>query len=87
MSFRRRAGGGRRDTSEAEIVAQLRQLGVRCWFLSGTGNADVLTLYGESYLPLEIKTGKGPRTRNQHDIPWPLVRTFDEAWAAILKAR
>lgn len=87
MGFRRRAGGGKRDTSEAEIVAQLRQLGVRCWFLGGTANADVLTLYGDSYLPLEIKTGKGTRTANQRDIPWPVVNSFDQAWMEILKAR
>lgn len=87
MGYRRRAGGGKRDLSEKVIVDTLRKLGVRCWYLSGTGNADILTLYGDSYLPLEVKTGKGKRTRNQLDAPWPLVTTFNEAWAAILRAR
>lgn len=87
MSYRRRAGGGRRDIAEADIVADLRKLGVRCWFIGGTGNPDVLTYYGESYLPLEIKTEDGQLTANQLEVPWPVVNSFDAAWAAILKAR
>ena len=83
MGFRRRAGGGKRDTAERVIVAALVAYGVRIWKLSGTGNADLLCLYRGVYLPLEIKTGKGKATANQADIPWPIVRTADEALALL----
>jgi len=85
MSYRRRAGGGKRDTAEGPIVAALRQIGVECWHIGGTGNPDVLTRFRGRYLPLEIKTGKGQRTANQADIPWPVVRTIDEAIREVTK--
>lgn len=87
MSYRRRAGGGKRDAVEAEIVAGLEAHGARCWRLGGTGNPDLLVLYRGRWTPLEAKTGKGRLTRNQTDIPWPVVTSFDQAWGAILQAR
>lgn len=84
MGFRRRAGGGKRDAIEASVIAALQAVGVRCWRLGGTGNADVLTLYRGRYLPLEVKSGpRGRLTRNQGDIPWPVVDSVDEALSAI----
>lgn len=84
MSFRRRAGGGKRDAIEAELIQALQAVGVRCWRLGGTGNADVLTLYRGRYLPLEVKSGRAGRlTRNQTDIPWPVVESVDAAFQAV----
>lgn len=83
MSFRRRAGGGKRDIAEGPILAALRAVGVRCWVIGGTGNPDVLCLLRGVYTPLEIKTGKGKRTANQRDIPWPVVNTPEQAIAAV----
>lgn len=81
VSFRRRAGGGRRDTVEASIVEALEAYGVRVWRLGGTGNPDLLTLYRSRFLPLEVKGKTGTLTANQQDIPWPVVRTPEEALA------
>ena len=85
MSYKRRAGGGKRDTAEKPIVEALRKIGVECWRIGGTGNPDVLTRWHGRYLPLEIKTGKGRLTANQGDIPWPVVRTIDEAIREVTK--
>ncbi len=83
MSYRRRAGGGKRDTAEAEIVAALEAVGARVWRLGGTGNPDLLTLRAGIYVPLEVKTAKGGLTPNQQSIPWSVVRSVDEALRAI----
>lgn len=87
MSFRRRAGGGKRDTAEGPIVEALRAIGAEVWHVGGQGNPDILTRLRGRYLPMEIKTGKGRRTKNQGDIPWPIVRTPEEAIQQILERR
>lgn len=86
MSYRRRAGGGKRDSVEAEIVKQLRKCGVEVWHLGGNGNPDILCKLGTIFLPLEVKGEKGKLTKNQQAIPWPVVTTFDEAWLALSSA-
>jgi hypothetical protein len=84
MSFRRRAGGGKRDLAEAAIVQALEAAGVQTWQLSGTGNPDLLCFTRGAFFALEVKTEKGKRTRNQTTIPWPIVRTPEEALAAVM---
>lgn len=80
MSFRRRAGGGRRDSAEQAIVEALEAYGVRVWKIGGTGNPDLLCLYRGVWVPLEVKSGPAGRlTRNQQDLVWPVVRNVDEA--------
>ena len=79
MSWRKRAGGWKRDEAEPRIVEALRDVGARTWLLSGRGNPDLLVLFHGVYTPLEIKTGTGKRTKNQLDVPWRLVRTPEEA--------
>lgn len=82
MSFRKRAGGGKRDAIEPAVIQALEACGVRCWRIGGTGNPDVLTLSPIGrYLPLEVKSGKAGLTKNQADIPWPIVRSVAEALA------
>lgn len=83
MSWRRRAGGGKRDLSEKPIVEALEAAGARVWRIGGTGNPDLLVRYRGRYVPLEVKTGKGRMTENQDDIPWPIVRSPEEALAEI----
>lgn len=84
MSFRRRAGGGKRDAVEAEIVSALEAVGARVWRVSGTSNPDLIVLWRGIWRPLEVKSGKDGRlTRNQQDLAWPVVRTVDEALAVI----
>jgi hypothetical protein len=83
MSFRKRAGGGKRDLAEQAIVDALQAVGARVWRLSGTGNPDLLVLHRGRYTPLEVKTEKGRRTANQTDIPWTLVRLPEQALLAI----
>jgi hypothetical protein len=79
MSFRKRAGGGRRDTAEQAIVDALEAVGARVWRLGGTANPDLLVLFRGRYTPLEVKTEKGRTTVNQANIPWPLVRLPEQA--------
>lgn len=85
MGFRRRAGGGKRDSAEPAIIDALRAIGARVWPLGGTGNPDVLVLFRARFTPLEIKTGKGKTTENQSDIPWPIVRTPEDAIREVTK--
>lgn len=83
MGYRKRAGGGKRDAAEAEIIAALEAAGAQCWRLSGTGNPDVLVRHHGIYLVAEIKTGKGVVTRNQVAIPWPIWRSPQDGLRAI----
>lgn len=83
MSWRRRAGGYKRDIAERPIVDALEGVGARTWLLQGKGCPDLLVLFRGVYTPLEIKTGKGKRTANQQDIPWSVVTTPDEALKTI----
>lgn len=79
MGWRRRAGGGKRDSAEAGIIQALEAIGVRVWRVGGTGNPDILCLYRGVYTPMEVKTGTGKATVNQQAIPWPVVRTPEQA--------
>ena len=79
MGWRRRAGGGKRDSAEAPIVEALGAAGASVYQIGGTGNPDLLVCYWGRWTPLEVKTGKGKRTKNQQAIEWPIVTTPDEA--------
>jgi Holliday junction resolvase len=70
-----------RDKNEGPIVQALEQCGVQCWRLSGPGCPDLLTYWQGKYLPLEIKNPQGLNrtTEAQRDIPWPVVRSIEEA--------
>lgn len=84
MSYRRRAGGGRRDTAESAIVEALRAAGCQVWLLSGTGNPDLLVKRGGRFMVFEVKTGpKAKLTANQDAANWPILRSVDDAlqWA------
>lgn len=81
MGWRRRAGGGKRDAAEGPIVDALRAVGARCFHVGGTGNPDILVHFRDRLYAFEVKTGKAKETANQGT--WPIVRTPDEALAAI----
>lgn len=83
MGFRRRAGGGKRDLAEKPIVDALKAAGAEIWLLGGTSNPDVLVRFRGVYYVAEVKTGKGKRTENQQNIPWPVWRTADDALKGI----
>ena len=85
MSYRRHAGGGKRDLAEPAIVAALEAYGVRVWRLGGQGNPDLLCLYRARYTPLEVKTGTSKANANQQTIPWAIVRSVEDAIAVIVK--
>jgi Holliday junction resolvase len=86
MSARGRAA--KRDAAEKPIVDALRRCGARVWPLSGPGLPDLLVLWQGTYTALEVKTGTGRRTKLQRRVPWPIVRTVDEAfgWVGIRPA-
>ncbi len=77
MGFRRRAGGGKRDTAESPIVAALEAVGASVWKIGGTGNPDLLVRYRGVWMPAEVKTGKGGLTKNQVALMWPVWRCPD----------
>lgn len=80
MGYRKRAGGGKRDAIEQAIVEALTGRMVSVWRLGGTGNPDLLVLIpGGRWMPIEVKSGNAPMTRNQQRIPWPIVRSVDDA--------
>jgi hypothetical protein len=81
MPYRRRAGGGKRDAAEKDILAALERLGARCWQLGGTSNPDVLISFRGAFYAAEIKTGNAGLTANQQDIPWPIFRSVEDAVA------
>ena len=79
MSYRKRAGGGKRDTAEGPIVDALRAVGARVWHIGGTGNPDLLVEWRGVWTPLEAKSKGGTLTRNQQALAWVVVRTPEEA--------
>jgi hypothetical protein len=83
VSYRRVAGGGKRDAAEPAIVEALRAIGASVYHVGGAGNPDLLVRYRGVWTPLEVKTGTGRRTRLQSDIPWAVVRTVDDAVRAV----
>jgi len=83
MSFRRGGAAKRRDALEPDLLAALHAAGVQTWQLHGTGLPDLLTLFRGRYLPLELKSGSGTLTAAQEGIPWPVVRSLDDASAAL----
>ncbi len=83
MGWRRRAGGGKRDTAEDPIVAALEAVGASVWKLGGTGNPDLLVRYRGIWTPAEVKTGKGALTKNQGGLLWPIWRCPEDALRAI----
>lgn len=81
MSYRRRAGGGRRDIAEKPILEALEAVGAECWQIGGQGNPDVLVRFRGRYYAGEVKTGAGKETKNQG--AFPMWRTPEDALRAI----
>ncbi len=81
MGFRRRGGGGKRDTSEGPIIEALRAVGAEVWQVGGTGNPDLVVRFRTVTVAAEVKTGKGKETKNQG--AFPIWRTPQDALKAI----
>lgn len=81
MSYRRRAGGGKRDIAEGPICEALAAVGAECWKIGGTGNPDVLVRFRGRLWAAEVKTGDGKETKNQG--AFPIWRTPGDALKAI----
>lgn len=84
--MKRGGAGKRRDANEPDIVDALKGLGCRVKYVSGDGLPDLLVRKpGPSriWIPLEVKTRTGKKTESQADADWALVRTPDEAIAAV----
>lgn len=69
MGWRRRAGGGKRDSAEKPILEALAGVGAEFWQIGGTGNPDVLVRFRGKLYAGEVKTGKGAETANQGKFP------------------
>ena len=87
MSWRKRAGGGKRDTAEKPIVDALRAAGCVVRHIGGTGNPDLLVGYQGRWIVAEIKSGKAGITKAQVEsgsgVLWPIWRTPQDALEAI----
>ena len=83
-AFRRGGAGKRRDANEAAIVETLQAYGCRVWRIGGSGLPDLLVWYRGRAHALEVKTATGRKTDAQADVPWPIVRSVDEAVAVVL---
>jgi Holliday junction resolvase len=73
----------KRDANEAAIVKALRQIGAEVFPLSGRGIPDVLVRYRGAVYAFEIKSATGKRTEAQVDTQWPVIRSIQEALAAV----
>lgn len=79
----------KRDANEDAIVKALEARGVLVLRVSGKGCPDLFVCFQGRWHALEVK-GKGGRlTPAQRRIAehFTVVYSFDEAWAAILRAR
>lgn len=81
MSYRRRAGGGKRDIAEKPILAALVSVGAEFWQIGGQGNPDVLVRFKGRFYAGEVKTGAGKETANQG--AFEIWRTPEQALKAI----
>ncbi len=83
MSFRRGGAKKRRDALEPDLLAALHAAGVQTWQLHGSGLPDLLCFFRGRFTPLELKSARGTLTPFQQDIPWPIVRSIDEAFSCL----
>jgi hypothetical protein len=65
MSYRRIAGGGKRDTAETPIRQALDQVGAEYWIIGGKGNPDLLVRWRGKFFAGEVKSEGGKETKNQ----------------------
>ena len=81
----------KRDGNEPAIIAALERVGCRVWRISSTAGPDLLVLTRKgSWLPVEIKNPAGLNrltpAQRAADAPWPVVRSANEARAAVKSA-
>lgn len=76
----RRVGQARkRDANEAAIVGALEAAGARVWKISGRGCPDLLAWRRGQFYAFEVKSRAGRLTDAQQDIPWPVIRSVEDA--------
>lgn len=86
MGWRRRAGGGKRDTAEKPIIEALTAAGCVVRQIGGTGNPDLLVGHGGRWIVAEVKSGKAGITQAQQGgagVLWPIWRTPEDALRAV----
>ena len=84
--MRRGGAGKRRDATEKPIAEALRGLGCVVVYISGAGCPDLLVRApgpSRRWQPLEVKSAGGRLTKRQQDLPWPVVRTPQDAITAV----
>lgn len=73
----------KRDLDEKAIRAALEALGAHVTQISGKGAPDLLVRFRGRIFAFEVKSGRGQRTAAQAETQWPIVRSVDEALAAV----
>lgn len=74
----------RRDANEPGIVQALQQVGRRVIRHSGPGEPDLFVERVDGlWVALEVKSAKGRRTKAQATSQYPIIRTREEALAAV----
>jgi hypothetical protein len=85
VTFYRGGARRRRDAIEPAVIEALRGRGVQTWQVGGRGLPDLLCWHRGRPVVLEVKSGRAPLSAVQaHDrAPWPVVRSVEEAVAAV----
>jgi hypothetical protein len=87
VSYRKRAGGGKRDIAEKPIVDALSAVSAIVIRHSGKGEPDLFVLSRGIWRAGEVKTDDGALTPAQVESCagrlWPIWRTVDDALRAI----
>lgn len=80
-----RYGGAnkRRDSNEGEIRKALHAIGAQTWQINGRKLPDLIVLFRGRWFPLGVKTQTGSLRPGEADAPWPLVRSVEQALAAV----
>lgn len=81
--MRRVGQARRRDTVERAIVDALKAIGCDVTRVSGPGAPDILVRRQGRLQGFEIKSHGGKRTPAQEQTQWPILRSVEEALAAI----
>lgn len=73
----------KRDANEKAIVKALEAAGCHVTRVSGKGAPDLLVRYHGQLWGFEVKSATGKRTGAQEHTQWPILRSIDDAFAAL----
>lgn len=81
--MRRVGQARRRDVNEKPIRKALEAVGAHVTPISGKGAPDLLVRFQGRLWAFEVKSQKGQQTEAQLETEWPIVRSVEDALAAL----